>query len=77
MKKAKVKLPTSMTALRLWRQQYVRKYIDQGMSLCIVLSVFAPSLHDEIRIYYQSCLDDDGYPYIERVSGGEGLKVIP
>jgi len=55
----------------------VRKYIDEGKSLCIVLSVFHKSLHDEIRTYYQSCLDDDGYPYIERVSGGEGLKVIP
>jgi hypothetical protein len=76
-KRTKVKLPTSMTAIRLWRQQYVRKYIDEGKSLCIVLSVFHKSLHDEIRTYYQSCLDDDGYPYIERVSGGEGLKVIP
>ena len=67
-KKAKVKLPTSMAAIRLWRQQYVRKYIDEGKSLCIVLSVFAKSLHDEIRTYYQSCLDDDSYPYTERVS---------
>ena len=57
-----------MTAIRLWRQQYVRKYIDEGKSLRIVQSVFAKSLHDEIRIYYQSCLDDDSYPYTERVS---------
>ena len=67
-KKSKVKLPTSMTAIRLWRQQYVRKYIDEGKSLRIVLSVFDSSLHDEIRTYYQSCLDDDSYPYTERVS---------
>jgi hypothetical protein len=45
----------------------VRKYIDEGKSLCIILSVFAKSLHDEIRTYYQSCLDDDSYPYTERV----------
>jgi len=61
-------LPTSMTAIRLWRLQYVRKYIDEGKSLRIVLSVFGSSLHDEIRTYYQSCLDDDSYPYTERVS---------
>ena len=61
-------LPTSMTAIRLWRLQYVRKYIDEGKSLRIILSVFAKSLHDEIRTYYQSCLDDDSYPYTERVS---------
>ena len=60
-------LPTSMTAIRLWRLQYVRKYIDEGKSLRIILSVFAKSLHDEIRTYYQSCLDDDSYPYTERV----------
>ena len=76
-KRAKVKLPTSMTAIRLWRQQHVRKYIDEGKSLRIVLSVFGSPLHDEIRTYYQSCLDDDDYPYTERVSDGEGLKVIP
>ena len=62
-KRAKVKLPTSMTAIRLWRLQYVRKYIDEGKSLRIVLSVFDKSLRDEIKTYYQSCLDDDGYPY--------------
>ena len=62
-KKATVKLPTSMAAIRLWRQQYVRKYIDEGKSLCIVQSVFAKSLRDEIRTYYQSCLDDDGCPF--------------
>ena len=55
-------LPTSMTAIRLWRQQYVRKYIDEGKSLHTVLSVFAQPLHNEIRTYYQSCLDDDDYP---------------
>ena len=70
-------LSSSMTDIRLWRLQYVRKYIDEGKSLCIVLSVFGNSLHDEIRTYYQSCLDDDDYPYTERVSDGEGLKVIP
>ena len=67
-KKSKVKLPTSMTAIRLWRQQYVRKYIDEGKSLRMVQSIFGPSLRDEIRTYYQSCLDDDSYPYTERVS---------
>ena len=67
-KKATVKLPTSMTAIRLWRQQYVRKYIEEGKSLRIVQSVFAKSLRDEIRTYYQPCLDDDGYPYTERVA---------
>ena len=61
-------LSTSMTDIRLWRLQYVRKYIDEGKSLRIVLSVFGSSLHDEIRTYYQSCLDDDGYPYTERVA---------
>ena len=60
-------LPTSMAAILLWRQQYVRKYTDEGKSLRIVLSLFARSLHDEIKTYYQSCLDDDGYPYTERV----------
>jgi len=67
-KKSKVKLPTSMTAIRLWRLQYVRKYIDEGKSLRMVQSIFGPSLRDEIRTYYQSCLDDDSYPYTERVS---------
>ena len=56
-------LPTSMTAIRLWRQQYVRKYINEGKSLRIVLSIFHQSLHDEIETYYQSFLDDDGYPF--------------
>jgi len=55
-------LPTSMTAIRLWRQLYVRKYLDEGKSLHTVLSVFAKSLRDEIKTYYQSCLDDDDYP---------------
>ena len=55
-------LPTSMAAIRLWRQQYVRKYIEEGKSLRIVLSVFDESLRDEIKTYYQSCLDDDDYP---------------
>ena len=67
-KRAKEKLPTSMAAIRLWRQQYVRKYIDEGKSLCIVQSVFAKSLRDEIRTYYQSCHDDNSYPYTESVS---------
>ena len=57
-------LPTSMTAIRLWRQQYVRKYIDEGKSLRIVLSVFSKPLHDEIKIYYQCCLDDDESPFV-------------
>ena len=55
-------LPTSTTAIRLWRQKYVRKYTDEGKSLLTVLSVFDRSLHDEISTYYQSCLDDDDYP---------------
>ena len=55
-------LSTSMAAIRLWRQQYVRKYIEEGKSLRIVLSVFDESLRDEIKTYYQSCLDDDDYP---------------
>ena len=55
-------LPTSMTAIRLWRQLCVRKYLDEGKSLHTVLSVFAKSLRDEIKTYYQSCLDDDDYP---------------
>ena len=55
-------LPTSMAAIRLWRQQHVRKYTDEGKSLRTVLSLFARSLHDEIKTYYQSCLDDDDYP---------------
>jgi len=55
-------LPTSMAAIRLWRQLYVRKQLDEGKSLHTVLSVFAKSLRDEIKTYYQSCLDDDDYP---------------
>ena len=56
-------LPTSMAAIRLWRQQYVRKYIEEGKSLRIVLSVFDKSLRDEIETYYQHCLEDNGYPF--------------
>ena len=52
-------LPTSMAAIRLWRQQYVRKYIEEGKSLRIVLSVFDKSLRDEIETYYHHCLEDD------------------
>ena len=52
-------LSTSMAAIRLWRQQYVRKCIGEGKSLRIVLSAFAHPLHDEIKTYYQCCLDDD------------------
>ena len=55
-----------MAAIRLWRQEYVRKYIEEGKSLRIVLSVFGNPLHDEIRTYYQSCLDDDDYPFTQR-----------
>jgi len=55
-----------MAAIRLWRQQHVRKCVDEGKSLLTVLSVFDKSLRDEIKTYYQSCLDDD-YPYTERV----------
>jgi len=55
-------LPTSMAAIRLWRQQYVRKYTDEGKSLLTVLSLFDKSLRDEIETYYQYCLDDDDYP---------------
>ena len=51
-----------MTAIRLWRQLYVRKYLDEGKSLHTVLSLFAKSLREEIKTYYQSCLDDDDYP---------------
>ena len=51
-----------MADIRLWRQQYVRKCIDECKSLLTVLSVFGKPLHDEIRTYYQSCLDDDDYP---------------
>ena len=56
-------LPTSMTAIRLWRQLCVRKYLDEGKSLHTVLSVFAQPLHDEIKTYYHCCLDDDDYPF--------------
>ena len=59
-------LPTSMAAIRLWRQLCVRKYLDEGKSLHTVLSVFAKSLRDEIKTYYQSCLDDDDYPLTRR-----------
>ena len=55
-------LPTSMAAIRLWRQQHVRKYTDEGKSLRTVLSLFDKSLRDEIETYYQYCLDDDDYP---------------
>ena len=51
-----------MAAIRLWRQQHVRKCVDEGKSLLTVLSVFDKSLRDEIKTYYQSCLDDDDYP---------------
>ena len=47
-------LPTSMTAIRLWRQLYVRKQLDEGKSLHTVLSVFAKSLRDEIKTYFIS-----------------------
>jgi len=56
-------LPTSMAAIRLWRQQYVRKYIEEGKSLRIVLSVFDKSLRDEIETYYQYCLEDADSPF--------------
>ena len=52
-------LSTSMAAIRLWRQQYVRECIDECKSLRIVLSVFGKPLHDEIKTYYRCCLDDD------------------
>jgi len=55
-------LPTSMTAIRLWRQLYVKKYLDEGKSLHTILSVFGKSLRNEIKTYYQFCLDDDDYP---------------
>ena len=61
-------LPTSMTGIRLWRQQYVRKYINEGKSLRIVLSIFHQSLHDEIETYYQFCLDDG---HSEKVQGSQ------
>ena len=56
-------LPTSMAAIRLWRQQHVRKCVDEGKSLRQVMLVFDESLRDEIKTCYQSCLDDDDYPY--------------
>ena len=56
-------LPTSMAAIRLWRQQYVRKYIEEGKSLRIVVSVFDKSLRDEIETYYQHCLEDADSPF--------------
>ena len=52
-----------MAAIRLWRQQYVRKYIEEGKSLRIVLSVFDKSLRDEIETYYQNCLEDADSPF--------------
>ena len=58
-------LPTSVTDIRLWRQQYVRKYTDAGKSLCQVLSVSHESLHDEIKTYYQRCLDAADYLFIQ------------
>ena len=51
-----------MTAIRLWRQQYVRKCVDEGKSLRIVLPVFGKPLHSEIKTYYEYCLEDDDYP---------------
>ena len=55
-----------MAAIRLWRQEYVRKYIEEGKSLLTVLSVFGNLLHDEIKIYYQCCLDEADYPFTQR-----------
>ena len=72
-------LPTSMAAIRLWRQLYVRKQLDEGKSLHTVLSVFAKSLRDEIKTYYQSCLDDDDYPltwHTKSVSHKDGSQVL-
>ena len=68
-------LPTSMTAIRLQRQQYVRKYLDEGELLHIVLSVFAKFLRDKINII-QSCLDDDDYP-LTRYTGAIRHKYCP
>ena len=65
--------PTSMTAIRLWRQQYVRKYINEGKSLRIALSIFHQSLHDEIETYYQSCLDDG---HSEKVQGSQKSSTL-
>ena len=62
-------LPTSMAAIRLWRQQYVRKYIEEGKSLRIVLSVFDKSLRDEIETYYQHCFEDADSPFTVSNSG--------
>ena len=56
-------LPTSMAAIRLWRQQHVRKCVDEGKSLLTVLSVFDKSLRDEIETYYQHCLEDADSPF--------------
>ena len=72
-------LPTSMAAIWLWRQLYVRKQLDEGKSLHTVLSVFAKSLRDEIKTYYQSCLDDDDYPltrHTEPISDKHGSQVL-
>ena len=41
----------------------MRKCVDEGKSLRQVLLVFDESLRDEIKTCYQSCLDDDDYPY--------------
>ena len=68
-----------MTAIRLWRQLYVRKYLDEGKSLHTVLSLFAKSLREEIKTYYQSCLDDDDYPltwHTESIRHKHGTKPI-
>jgi hypothetical protein len=59
-------LPTSMTGIRLWRPPYVRKYTDEGKSSRQVLSVFHQPLHDEIKTYYQCCLDVPDYPFTQR-----------
>ena len=55
-----------MTAIRLWRQQYVRKYTDEGKSLRTVLSLFDKSLRAKIKTYYQCCLDEADYPFTQR-----------
>ena len=59
-------LPTSMAAIRLWCQQYVRKYTDEGKSLRTVLSIFVKSLRAKIKTYYQCCLDEADYPFTQR-----------
>ena len=42
----------------------VGKYINEGKSLRIVLSVFGETLRDEIKICYQCCLSGDDCPLI-------------